>query len=550
MPRDSKQNRRSFLGKTAAVGSTLAMGSMAGCADDDPDDGNGNGAAPDELGEQVQELTYLNNPQDYSPQRHDAINFIGERLEEVGFDVNVEVQEWGTLFSRVVDEQDYDLATWWTFFFAEVGDGLLEHFHSNGGSNYYNYENPELDEKLDEQMATPDPDDRRELIHEIQQTLMDDVPKMPLAHMEAPNLYNANVIQNWEPHIRGFNSYFNMTSLEVEGTDTISAAWPEAMGHLNIYAWSGESKLRYQFNMLFDRLIHIDGDYEIDLDLGLATDYELPDEETVIYEFRDHTFHDGEEVTAEDVAFSFNYVVENEIPVFIDQTRYIDEAEVIDDNTVQINLSQPLGPVHLFLGHEIPIVPKHIWEDIDDPVQQETTDDIVIGSGPMEFDYWDEGSELGLTRNDDHFVGVDFENRYWRIIPETSTVFQLLEDEELTYEPFGRVARRTQELLEEDNHLDAAQQLSSDFWHFSMNTDTLDDVQLRKAAVEALPRSGIVEQFIFGFAQRGFNVVSPAFGDLHTDDVTEYEESVDAARDRLADAGYGWDDDGLLHHPE
>ena len=545
MRNEPDADRRSFLQKTAAAGGALAATAAAGCLGDDGDDD-----APGAEGEQVEEFLYLNNPQDYSPQRHDAINFIGERLEEIGLEVDVEVMEWGSLFDTVTEQQEYDFATWWTFFFAEIGDGLLEHFYSEGGSNYYNYENDELDEQIQAQMATPDQDERVELIHDIQRTLMDDVPKMPLAHMEAPNLYDATVIQNWEPHIRGFNSYFNMVNLEVEGTDTISAAWPEGMGHLNVYAWGGESKLRYQFNMLFDRLIHVDGDYEIDLDLGLATDYELPDDETVIYEIRDHSFHDGEPVTAEDVAFSFNYVVENEIPAFIDQTAYIDEAEVVDDETVRINLSQPLGPVHLFLGHEIPIVPKHVWEGIDDPVQQETTDDIVIGSGPMEFDYWDEGSEVGLTRYDDHFQGVDFENRYWRIIPETSTVFQLLEDGELTYEPFGRVARQTEELLEEDNHLEAAQQLSSDFWHFSMNTDSVGDVQLRKAIVETLPRTAIVEQFIFGFAQRGFNVVSPAFGDFHTDDVTDYEESIEAARDRLEDAGYGWDDDGMLHYPE
>ena len=547
MAHKTTENRRAFLGKTAAVGSTLAMSAIAGCADDDdPTDETD----PDDLGEQVQELHYLNNPQDYDPQRHDAINFIGERLEDVGFEVDVEVQEWGTLFSNVVDEQDYDLATWWTFFFAEIGDGLLEHFHSDGGSNYYNYEEDEVDEMIDAQMASADEDERVDLIHDIQQRLMEDVPKMPIAHMEAPNLYNANEITSWESHINGFNAYYNMVNMDVE-VDTISAAWPEAFGHMNVFASGGESKFNYQFNVMFDRLIQIDGDYQIDLDLGLATDYERPDAETVIYEIREgHTFHDGEPVRPEDVAFTFNYIVENDIPVYIDQASYIDDAEVLDDGRVQINLSRPLGPVHQFIGMEIPIVPEHVWENVDDPVQAETTEEIMVGSGPLQYDYWDEGSEFGFTAHDDHFVGVDFENRYWRIIPETSTVFQLLEDEELTYEPFGRVARQTEELLNEDNHLEAAQELGPDFWHFSMNTDSIDDVEMRRAMVEALPRDGIVEQFIFGFAQPGFNVVSPAFGDFHTDDVPEYEQSLDAARDRLADAGYGWDDEGLLHHAE
>ena len=168
----------------------------------------------------------------------------------------------------------------------------------------------------------------------------------------------------------------------------------------------------------------------------------------------------------------------------------------------------------------------------------------------MMFDYWEKGSEFGLKKFPDHFAPVSFETRFWRIIPEASTVWENLINGQLNYEPFGRIDRSLDQNQSNEN-IGTKFQTAPTFWMFTPNErqEGLDDKQLRKALVETIPRTPIVKQILFGFPEPGSNVVSSAFGPLHTDDVTTYEESREAARKRLQEAGYSWNDNDVLQAP-
>ncbi|XVH32653.1 ABC transporter substrate-binding protein [Haloferacaceae archaeon DSL9] len=545
--------RRAFLRRASAASGALTVAALAGCTGDG-DDGSDVDTDPD-ADDPLPTLTYINNPQDYSPERHDAINLIADNLNEVGFDTEVNVLEWGTLFSTVTEEHEYDFATWWTFFTIDPGLLLSEYYHSDnvgpGDGNYTGYENPDLDPLLDEQLAIADQDERVDVMHEIQDTLMTDVPQMPIVHMPELCVHNVEQVTNWQPHLSGYNSYYTMVNLEmVDGEDTLKGTWPEALDTMNVLGHGAESKHNYQFNVLYDRLVQFDDELNPVPEISLAENWDYdPDSRVVTYEIRDHQFHDGEPLTAEDVAFSFNYIKENEIPLYTVQNRYIGEAEAVDERTVELTLEQDLGPVHIILSSEIPIIPRHVWEDIDDPIQESV--DEPIGSGVLRFDYWDRGSEIGYVRNDDHWVDIDFERRFWRIIPETSTVWELLLNGDLNYEPFGRISRQLEENQNEPQ-IEVAESPSTSWWHIAQNCRNapLDDPTVRQAVVNCLPRTAVSEQILYGFAERGHNIVSEAFGPLHKSDVPEYEESLDAARSRLQDAGYRYGEDEKLHYPE
>ncbi|WP_290814809.1 ABC transporter substrate-binding protein [Halovivax sp.] len=524
------EGRRTFLERTSAAAGIAGLTALAGCMGG-------------ESRQELRELEYVNNPQDYSPERHDAINLIADNLEEVGFDVDVNVLEWGTLFANVTEEHEYDFATWWTFFTIDPGILLPEYYHSEntdpGAGNFTGYENEELDELLDEQLEIADEEQRRDVLHEAQEILVSEVPQMPIIHMPNLVVHNVEQVTNWEADVSGFNSFHTMVNLEmVDGEDTLAGTWPEALDTMNVLGHNDESKHVYQFNVMYDRLVQLDDELEPVEEHGLAEDWEHDeDEDVVTYEIRDHEFHDGEELTADDVAFTFNYVAENEIPLYTVQNRYIGEAEAVDDRTVELQLEQPLGPIHTVLSSQIPIIPQHEWEDVDEPTQESV--DEPVGSGVLEFDYWDRGEELGLVRNEDHWLDLDFERRFWRIIPETSTVWEMLLGGDLNYEPFGRISRQLDENREEPQ-IEVAEAAGPSWWHVAMNTrnEPLDDPDVRRAVVNAVPRTAIAEQLLYGFAEPGFNHVSEAFGDLHNPDVPEYEESIERAQERLEEAGY------------
>ena len=572
MAEDSERmRRRSFL-KATTAGGLAGMTALAGCAGGDGEGtdtggetGEGGGGATTEetdgetdsggSGASLPTYTYLNNAQSYNPPRHDAINLIASQFGELGLDMEVEVLEWGTLFSRVSQEYDYSFATWHTFFVSEPVTELNNLFNSEntdpGQGNYSGYQNEDLDELMTNYLAEPDPDTRIDQCHEIQKTLMDDVPTMPITQMPQAAIFNSNQVTNWQADLaNGFNSYWTMINLEMVGDNTeLKGYWPETLSTMNVLGHNDESKHVYQFNMLYDFLVQLNDNAEPDPEVSLATDWDRVDETTMEYTIRtDHSWHDGEDLTAEDVAFTYNYIVENEVPLYSTQAQYIDNAEVVDEETVRINMSQPLGPFHLSVANLIPIIPQHKWEGRSNPSQANIQE--PVGSGPMEFDYWEQGSEFAMVRNEDHFAPVSFERRFWRIIPEASTVWENLINGDLNYEPFGRIDRSLNENQDNEN-IGTRFQTAPTFWMFTPNErqEGLDDPQMRKALVETIPRTPVVEQILFGFPEVGFNIVSSAFGPLHTSDVTTYDESIESARSRLEEAGYSWGDDGTIRAP-
>nr|WP_276248986.1 MULTISPECIES: ABC transporter substrate-binding protein [unclassified Haladaptatus] len=536
------------------AGLTTLAGCTGGGDGDGEGDGDGNNNAGPGAG--LQTYTYVNNSQSYNPPRHDAINLIARQFNDLGLDVKVDVLEWGTLYNRVSVEYNYSFSTWHTFFTVDPVLELSNTMHSSktgsGDGNYAGYENPDLDELLDSYMADPDKNSRVETIHEVQKTLMDDVPQMPITHMPAAAVYNKQQTGNWQPELsQGFNSYWTMVNLEMKGGETtLKGYWPETLSTMNVLGHNDENKHTYQFEVMYDTLVRLDNTGNINHDVSLATESNRVDETTIEYTIRtDHSWHDGEDLTAEDVAFTYNYLAEKEIPVYSVQAEYIEGAEVVDDSTVRINMAKPLGPFNTLVGTQIPIIPQHKWESRNEPSQANVEQ--PVGSGPLQFDYWNKGSEFGLKKFESHFAPVAFEKRFWRIIPEASTVWELLKSGELNYEPFGRIDRS---LNENQDHeaIGTKFEPATSYWHFTPNERQtgLDDPVLRRALVNAIPRTAIVDQILFGFPDKGSNVVSTAFGELHTDDVPQYEEATEKARSRLESEGYSWNDKDMLVGPD
>ena len=80
-------------------------------------------------------------------------------------------------------------------------------------------------------------------------------------------------------------------------------------------------------------------------------------------------WQDGQPLTADDVAFTYNYIIDNEMPVYSTPAKGIVKAVKVDDYTVQLVTSKPKSNI---LRLWIPILPKHIWETMP-PKEASTT---------------------------------------------------------------------------------------------------------------------------------------------------------------------------------
>ena len=117
----------------------------------------------------------------------------------------------------------------------------------------------------------------------------------------------------------------------------------------------------------------------------LATSWETsPDGKTWTFHLREGvTWQDGEPLTADDVAFTYNYIVDNEMGAFSSLTTFIDEAVAVDDLTVEIRCSKPKANM---IRTWIPILPEHVWSKVSPKAAGASYQNKppIVGTGPFQ----------------------------------------------------------------------------------------------------------------------------------------------------------------------
>ena len=139
---------------------------------------------------------------------------------------------------------------------------------------------------------------------------------------------------------------------------------------------------------------------------GIAKSWEVsPDGLTwTFYLNEDLSWSDGEPVTAEDVAFTINYIIDNEMSMFTTATQYIEKAVVVDPYTVKIICTQPKANL---LGVTWFVLPKHIWSKIspEDAANKFENPPPIIGDGPFQVVEWKRNDYVALVANKDFRCG-------------------------------------------------------------------------------------------------------------------------------------------------
>ncbi|WP_144060982.1 ABC transporter substrate-binding protein [Agrococcus pavilionensis] len=119
----------------------------------------------------------------------------------------------------------------------------------------------------------------------------------------------------------------------------------------------------------------------------------------------DAVWHDGEPLTAEDVAFSFDYY-QNGPPGRFRTAVSAVESATADSDTVTVQLTQPAASFELRTLAEVPILPEHIWSSIPAPDEAPFDDSTNVGSGPYRLVESDPGTSYMFEMNPDYFAGT------------------------------------------------------------------------------------------------------------------------------------------------
>lgn len=558
MPENANHlGRRSFLKKAGASGGAVAVATTAGCMGED--NGGADRDDPDDAGDPLPSYTFYNNPEDYNPARHDVINLIAEQWQEVGFDVDVEVLEWGTLIEEVDNRYEFDFAAWTQYQSPDPAENVTtrwtpEHAEEPGQGNYNQYQNEEVGELIREQLQAEDREGRVEAFHRIQEILAEDVPFSPIVYTTQLMPHRSDQLEGWIEMPQGFNRIHQYVNVEPTGENDdgyLRGFWTEALENLNVWSHEGLSKHLHLQDAMQLRVFQMDEEGELDPEVGLVQEVERPDETTIRYQIRDDIeWSDGEPLTADDVAFTYNAIAETQPPQYTTVAGFLDGAEV-DGDWVEISLTEPLGVAsNALIGYEVYVAAEHVWEGVDAPFDELVEEPVC--SGPMEVEYWNPGQELELVARDDYPMDVSLEGILWEIIPESSTVWSYTEEGRINYHPFAQPDR---ELDEGEADIDnfEVQEAPADGWtHLNINTtrEGLDEVPVRQALAEAMPKQVASEQIFYGYFPVGHAYVTPAFEDLHNEDVRKYGNGVDAAVEHLQENEYVVTEDGVYYPAE
>ena len=136
----------------------------------------------------------------------------------------------------------------------------------------------------------------------------------------------------------------------------------------------------------------------------VAESVEYPENrEWIVFNMRPEArFRDGTPVTAEDVVFSFNILVEDGLPSFRVQFKDILEAEALDEHRVKFTFN-PDGPLRelLMTAGGLPIFSKAYYEDRD---FAESSLEPPMGSGAYELLSVEPGRSVAYKRRDDYWA--------------------------------------------------------------------------------------------------------------------------------------------------
>lgn len=136
---------------------------------------------------------------------------IAELSQQFLAEVGVDMQLAEAPISSILDglrEGTTDASLFnWTY--GAVDPDPFDTLHSGGGSNWNSYENPRMDELIEEGVSIVDPEQRKPIYDEIQQIVIEDVPMLFLQWDDWYNVFTSRVKGLPAEANDGFTIYFN-----------------------------------------------------------------------------------------------------------------------------------------------------------------------------------------------------------------------------------------------------------------------------------------------------------------------------------------------------
>jgi peptide/nickel transport system substrate-binding protein len=297
---------------------------------------------------------------------------------------------------------------------------------------------------------------------------------------------------------------------------------------------------------MFDSLLH--RNTKLEYEPSLATSWKpLGDTQWEFKLRKGVKFHNGETMTAEDVKFSFDRVLEpgkekKKSPQY-GNIRAIKEVRIVNPDTIHIVTDKPF-PLLLERLVFFPVVPKKHIEKVGDEAFGTTA---TVGTGPWKLVEWKRDQHIRLEAFDAHWRGKPaFKHLVIRAVPEIATQVA-----EMKTGGVDLIRNVSADLIPElkshpQTYVTSAPILRVHYIAFDMRKPPFDKKAARQAANHAIDRQAIIQKLMGGLGKQVATVVQPpAFG--HDPEVKPFAYDPKKAKELLAQAGYPNGADITLH---
>jgi len=288
---------------------------------------------------------------------------------------------------------------------------------------------------------------------------------------------------------------------------------------------------------MFDSLLH--RNTKLEYEPSLATSWKAVNDTTWEFKLRKGVkFHNGDPLTADDVKFSFDRVIEpgkekKRSPQY-GNIRAIKEVRIVDPDTVHLITDKPF-PLLLERLVFFSIVPKKHIEKVGDEAFGTTA---AVGTGPWKLVEWKRDQAIRLESFDGHWRGKPaFKHLVFRAVPEVATQIA-----EMKTGGVDIIRNVSSDLIPElkvhpQTYVSSTPILRVHYVELDMRQPPFDKKLARQAANLAIDKQAIIQKLMGGLAQQTATVVQPrAFG--FDAEVQPFPYDPKKAKELLAQAGY------------
>ena len=267
-------------------------------------------------------------------------------------------------------------------------------------------------------------------------------------------------------------------------------------------------------------------------------------EDNLTYTFqlrKDAVWQDGQPVTAKDVAFTFNKIIDPSTNTPISgEFNQLKSIEVTEDYEIVITLHHPYPP--LLDKLKVGIVPEHILRN--ENINETDFNQNPIGNGPFKLKEWKSDDTIILERNSSYYgPAPKLEEVIFKVVPDANTrVLQLKTGEiDLALLEPNQLAS-----IHEDDPFTVHEISTADYRAvmYNLRLPLFQDKRVRQAMNLAVKREELVTGVLAGKGEPAYGPLQKSWAGIPQKEWYTYDP--EKAQRLLKEAGWGKGADGIL----